>query len=108
MSLLKKLKILAWFWNVLRKVKEMDKLKGLWEKASGYKSVFGLLGLIGYFAAKQFGVEPPEMILEASYGLLGVGLVHKLDKFTGFVTKALSVLSEVLKLLAKKKEEEKK
>jgi hypothetical protein len=105
----KKIKILLWVWNLLRKVKEMDKLKGVWEKLSGYKSLFGLLGVVGYFGAKQFGVEPPAVILEASYGLLGVGLAHKLDKATGIVSKVLNVLVEVMKVLdQKKKDEEKK
>jgi hypothetical protein len=82
-------------------------VRKLWDKVSGYKSLFGLLGVVGYFGAKQFGIEPPEFVLEASYGLLGVGLVHKLDKATGVVTKVISVLLEVMKLLDKKKSEDK-
>lgn len=99
-----KIKLLSWAWALLRKVQTMKKL---WDVLSGYKSVFGLLGVVGYYVAKQFGVDVPEMVLDASYGLLGVGLVHKLDKATGIITKVIEVLLAVLKVLDKKKSEEK-
>ena len=80
----------------------------LWEKVSGYKSLLGLLGIVLFYGLKQFGVNLPDMALEGAYGLLGVGLVHKLGKATNIVTKVMEALGSVLKLMEKKKEEEKK
>lgn len=103
MSLLKKINFLL----QLNRILGDTKMKKLWEKLSGYKSLLGLLGIVLYFGLKQFGIELPEVVLEASYGLLGVGLVHKLDKATSIVTKVIEVLGAVLKLMEKKKEENK-
>lgn len=86
----------------------MNTLKGLLGKLDGYKSLLGLLGVAGYYAAVGYGITPPEAVLTTSYGLLGVGLVSKLDKATGIVRKVLPILSSVLDLLEKKKQEEKK
>lgn len=102
MTLIEKLKILFW---LNKEINKMDKLKGLLGKLDGYKSLLGLLGVVGYFGAKAYGVNPPEAVLNTSYGLLGVGLVSKLDKTTGIVRKILPVLTSVLDLLEKKKEE---
>lgn len=84
----------------------MEKLKSLLGKLDGVKSLLGLLGVAGYYAAEAYGVHPPETILNVSYGMLGVGLVSKLDKATGIVRKVLPVLTTVLDLLEKKKLEE--
>jgi hypothetical protein len=108
MKLMDRVKILLWLNGALRKVRNVEKLKALWLKASGYKSLVGLLGVIGYFAAKQFGIEPPSIVLETSYGLLGVGLVHKLDKATSIIGKIIHILGDVTKVLEKKKDEEEK
>lgn len=105
MSILKKIKLFTWAWSALGKV---TKMKKVWEKMSGYKSVFGLLGVAGYYAAKQFNVDVPEFVLDFSYGLLGIGLVHKLDKASGVVTKVLVVLNNVIAALNKKRDEEPK
>ena len=83
----------------------MGKLKGLLQNLDGYKSVLGLLGVIGYHVAHGFGVNVPVVVLNASYGMLGVGLVGKLDKATGIVRKVLPILTAVLDAMEKKKTE---
>lgn len=103
MTLLQKINFLL----QLNRILGATKMTKLWEKLSGYKSLLGLLGIVLYFGAKQFGVELPDVVLEGSYGLLGVGLVHKLDKATSIVTKVIEALGSILKLLEKKKEENK-
>lgn len=85
----------------------LEKLKGIAGKLDGYKSLIGLLGVVGYYGAQAYGVNPPSVVLETSYGLLGVGLIHKLDKATYVIKKVLPVLSTVLSVLDKKKEETK-
>jgi hypothetical protein len=104
MSLLDKIKILLW---INKEVSMLEKIKGIAGKLDGYKSLLGLLGVVGYYGAKAYGVNPPEAILNTSYGLLGVGLVHKLDKATDIIKKVLPVLSTILGALDKKKEETK-
>lgn len=105
MSIFERLKVLTWLWRTLGK---MNKLKELLGKLDGYKSLFGLLGVVGYYGAQAAGVNPPSVVLETSVGLLGVGLVHKLDKATGIIKKVLPFLGAVLEIMDKKKEEEKK
>lgn len=102
MSLIDKLKVLLW---MNKEINKMDKLNGILGKLDGYKSLLGLLGVVGYYGAKAYGVNPPEAVLNASYGMLGVGLVSKLDKATGIVRKVLPILTSVLDLLEKKKTE---
>lgn len=85
----------------------MDKIKGFLGKLDGLKSLLGLLGVVGYYGAQTFGVQAPEIVLTTSYGLLGVGLVHKLDKASGIIKKVLPALSAVLAMFDKKKEENK-
>lgn len=104
MGILDKIKVFSWAWRLLG---QMDKLQTLLGKLDGYKSYLGLLGVVGYYGAEAYGVHPPEAILNASYGLLGVGLVHKLDKTTDIIKKVLPVLSTILSLFDKKKEENK-
>ncbi len=104
MSVIQKLKLLL----LANKVLKDKNVKNLWEKISGYKSLLGLLGIVLYFGLKQFGINLPEPVLEGAYGLLGVGLVHKLDKATQIVTKVIEALGSVLALLKKKKDEEPK
>lgn len=104
MKLMDKIKFLL----ALNRIAEDTRVKNLWEKLSGYKSLLGLLGIVLYFGLKQFGINLPEPVLEGAYGLLGVGLVHKLDKATSIVTKTITALGDILNLLNKKKEEEKK
>lgn len=103
MTIMEKFKLFLGLWRMVR---QMEKLKGLLQKLDGYKSLLGLLGVVGYFGAKAYGVNPPEAVLNTSYGLLGVGLVSKLDKATGVVRKVLPILTAVLDLLEKKKLEE--
>lgn len=83
----------------------MDKIKGLLQKLDGYKSLLGLLGVVGYYIAQGFGLHVPAMVLTTSYGMLGVGLVGKLDKATRIVRMALPILTTVLDALEKKKQE---
>ena len=103
MSLLQKLNLLL----LANKIVKDKNVMKLWEKVSGYKSLLGLLGIVLYYGLKQFGVNLPDVVLEGAYGLLGVGLVHKLDKATSIVTKVIEALGSVLKLMEKKKEENK-
>ena len=86
----------------------LEKLNGVLGKLDGLKSYLGLLGVVGYYGAKAYGLNPPDAVLTTSYGLLGVGLVHKLDKVSDLIKKFLPVLSAVLAIFDKKKEEEKK
>lgn len=83
----------------------LDKVKGVLGKLDGLKSLFGLLGVVGYYGAQAYGLNPPSVVLNTSYGLLGVGLVHKLDKASDVLQKVLPVLSNVLDVFNKKKEE---
>ena len=83
----------------------LEKMNGMLGKLDGAKSYLGLLGVVGYYGAQAYGLNPPEAVLNVSYGLLGVGVVHKLDKATGIVKKVLPILASVLAALDKKKEE---
>ena len=86
----------------------MKKLTEMLGKLDGLKSYLGLLGVVGYYGAQAFGVTPPEAVLTTSYGLLGVGLVHKLNKGTDLIKKVVPVLSAIIAVLDKKKTEETK
>lgn len=105
MNILEKIKILSWIWRLPSK---MTKLQAMLGKFDGLKSLLGLLGVVGYYGAQAYGLNPPDPILKVSYGLLGVGMVHKLDKATDIIAKALPALSKILDAFNKKKEEEKK
>lgn len=83
----------------------MEKLKGLLGKLDGLKSLLGLLMILAYHVAPVFGHQIPEVVLNTGYGFLGIGLVHKLNKGTEFLKKALPVLSAVIAMLDKKKQE---
>lgn len=83
----------------------MEKLQGLLGKMDGLKSLLGLLGVVGFYGAQAYGLNPPETILKVSFGLLGVGLVHKLDKATDIIAKVMPALSNILNAFNKKKVE---
>lgn len=89
----------------------MGKILG---KLDGLKSVVGLFMVTGYYAAPQFGVQVPDVVLQIGSGLAGIGLVHKLEKGVGLLTKGLDIAIKVCEVSKKviealnKKEEEKK
>src|SRR5690348_13210867 len=103
MSITDKVKVLMFLW---RNKQVLEKLNGLLGKFDGLKSVLGLLMILSYYIAPHFGVNVPEAVLNAGYGFLGVGLVHKLDKATDLIKKGLPILAAVIALLDKKKQEE--
>lgn len=104
MNILEKIKLFGWAW---RMIKVLEKMKLLVGKLDGIKSGLGLVGVLGYYAAQAYGLNPPEAVLTTSFGLLGVGLVHKLEKATGIIKIILPVLGSVIATLDKKKEEKK-
>lgn len=102
--MLDKLKILYWLY---KEIKMLEKLQGVMGKLDGLKSLLGLLGVVGYYGAQAYGLNPPSAVLNVSYGLLGVGLVHKLDKASDIINKVMPALSNILDVFNKKKEESK-
>ena len=86
----------------------ISKLNVVLGHLDGLKSYLGLLGVVGYYGAQAYGLNPPQAILNTSMGLLSVGLVHKLDKGTDVIKKVIPVLSAVLAVFDKKKAEEPK
>lgn len=107
MNIFEEIKLAIKIRQIYKEVMKVDKIKGLLGKLDGLKSLLGLLGVVGYFGAKAYGVAVPEVVLTTSYGLLGVGLVHKLEKATGILGKIIPVLGSILDVLNKKKEETK-
>lgn len=108
MSLFEKLKLLYQLNKFMEENKVREKLQALLGKMDGLKSILGLLMILGYYIAPQFGVHVPDMVLNTGYGFLGVGLVHKLDKATDIIQKVMPVLSSILDVFNKKKAEETK
>ena len=114
MSIVDKLKFLFQLNKLYKEIKMLDKIKAGLSKLDGMKSVLGLLGVVAYYAAPNFGLHLPDAVLNISSGLAGIGLMHKLEKGTGVLNKTVAILTAV-KTVAdkvneelKKKEEEKK
>lgn len=104
LSLLDKLKILYALNSVYKAVIKMEKLKLLWAKMDGIKSIAGLVGIVAYYASPKFGLQLPEAVLNISAGMAGVGVLHKIEKATGMLGKVLDILL-LLKDVSKKTEE---
>ena len=107
MNIFEKVKLAVQLNKIYKEIMKMDKLKGFLGKLDGVKSLLGLFGIVGYYGAKAYNVEVPEIVLTTSYGLLGIGLAHKLNKGTDILKKVLPILSSIIALLDKKKEEKK-
>ncbi len=108
MNILEKLKFLVQLNRLYKEIKMLEKLKGLLGKMDGAKSILGLLGVVAYYTAPNFGVHLPDMVLKISSGLAGVGLAHKLEKGAGLLTKVLTVLTAAKGVADKTQEELKK
>lgn len=96
MTLLDKLNLLVWLNSLTGR---NSKMGNLLQKLDGLKSVAGLLMITAYYAGPKFGVQVPDVVLKIGTGLAGVGLVHKLEKGTGILTKGLEVAGKGLDVL---------
>lgn len=96
MTIFEKLKAIYQLNRLLKEIKMLDKVKGLLGKLDGLKSTLGLLGVVAYYVAPQFGLHLPDVVLNVSSGLAGVGIAMKLEKGLGFLTKALDILGKVV------------
>lgn len=96
MTLLEKIKTIYQLNRLIKEIKMLDKVKGLLAKFDGLKSTLGLLGVVAYYVAPQFGLHLPDVVLNVSSGLAGVGIAMKLEKGLGFLTKALDILAKAV------------
>jgi len=96
MSLMEKLKALWQLNRLIKEIKMMEKLKGMLAHLDGLKSTLGLLAVVAYYVAPQFGLHLPDMVLQMGSGLAGVGIAMKLEKGLGFLTKALDILGKAV------------
>jgi hypothetical protein len=96
MSLVEKLKAIYQLNRLVKEIKMLDKVKGVLGKLDGLKSTLGLLGVVVYYVAPQFGLHIPDVVLSISTGLAGVGIAMKLEKGLGMLTKALDILGKVV------------
>jgi len=85
------------------------KISALLSHLDGFKSVLGLLMVVGYYVGPQFGIVVPDIVLKIGTGFASVGLAMKLEKGLGILTmvigyaqKALNVLQAVVNALAAK------
>lgn len=96
MNILEKIRFLFQLQKLYKEIRMLDKIKGLLTKFDGLKSTLGLLGVVAYYVAPQFGLHLPDVVLNVSSGLAGVGIAMKLEKGLGFLTKALDVLGKAV------------
>jgi hypothetical protein len=94
MTLLEKIKTIWQLQRLYKEVVMLDKIKLALGKLDGLKSTLGLLGVVAYYVAPQFGLHLPDVVLNVSSGLAGVGIAMKLEKGLGILTKALDILGK--------------
>jgi hypothetical protein len=93
MSIWDKLKLLMELNKTLNEVMKVEKIKALMAKLDGSKTIIGLLMVVAYYAAPNFGVHLPETVLKIGSGWAAFGMAHKLDKATGILSTVLSILT---------------
>jgi hypothetical protein len=102
MNLLDKIKLLVWVNSLINKLKTGgNKMGSLLQKLDGVKSVVGLLMVVAYYAAPQFGVAVPDVVLKIGSGIASIGLAHKLEKGAGLLTKGIDIAGKALDVLKK-------
>lgn len=73
------------------------------QKLDGYKSIAGLLIVVAYYVLPLFTkYQVPDFVYKFGMGLVSVGLVHKLEKATGWVSLALQGVQKALDAMSKK------
>ncbi len=102
MNLIDEIKMLLFLKNLVRRLQMLNKLKATLGGLDGMKSVLGLLMVVSYYALPTYaGVKVPDFVLKTGTSLAAVGLVHKIEKGTGIVSKGLDVLKAALAALDK-------
>lgn len=93
MNIIEKIKLLMALNKIYKEVMSVDKIKSLFAKMDGLKTVTGLLMVVAYYVAPSFNIHLPEVVLTIGSGWAAFGMAHKLDKATGILTTAAQILT---------------
>ena len=103
MNIIDEIKLAWWAKNLPSQIEKAggtskmgSKISAMLAKLDGLKSVLGLLMVVGYYVAPQFGVAVPDIVLKLGTGMASVGLAMKLEKGLGLLTKVIGYLQKAL------------
>lgn len=108
MNIIEKFQLLLWLKNLPQQIRDKGgstkmgaKINALLAKLDGLKSVLGLLMVVGYYEAPQFGVKVPDVVLKIGTGFASVGLAMKLEKGANLLSKGLDIAHKALDVMQK-------
>jgi len=102
LSILDKFKLAVWLNGLTKEGGAVDKIKAVFAKLDGLKTVIGLVVVVAYYVVPQFvNVSIPDVVLKIGEGLVGVGLAAKMEKGVGILTKVIEYTKKGLDIAQK-------
>ena len=96
-TFLDKINFLLWLNAMVKGAGKMDKVKAMWDKLDGVKSVLGLLAVVAYYVCPAVGgPKLPDILLKIGTAMAGVGLAAKLEKGVGLLSKVIEYVKKGL------------